>query len=315
MEGIRPLLRGGAGRRGGRDIAGGACLMADQEPKGFRVVDKRGVGKEGAKPGGPKGGGGAGGGGGAEGRRGAGLAGSEAGTREPSGPGRCPRGETPRRLRVVHRGADVPRPLDDAADGDDGEPWAGAVPGRHPLPGGPSGGEGIDRHARGPAGQDEGESRRGGEECPHGGAVPPADGLRGRGDLCGVRARGRTGRRRKEGVIRKSNVVVLVLAAVAAGFVLSAGFNLSPLSDAFLGEKGRDAGSAAPVPTPSRLLPVDIPSPGEGTAPSVVNISTTQGVRFSRPRMRSPFGRDPFEDFFDNFFGNIPRGQKRGSPG
>ena len=116
-------------------------------------------------------------------------------------------------------------------------------------------------------------------------------------------------------MIRKSKVVVLVLAAVAAGFVLSAGFNLSPLSDAFLGEKGRDAGSAAPVPTPGRLLPVDIPSLVKGTSPSVVNISTTQVVRFSRPRMRSPFGRDPFEDFFDNFFGNIPREQKRRSLG
>jgi serine protease Do len=50
-------------------------------------------------------------------------------------------------------------------------------------------------------------------------------------------------------------------------------------------------------------------------SPAVVNISTTQVVRFSRPRMRSPFGHDPFEDFFNNFFGNIPREQRRRSLG
>jgi len=48
----------------------------------------------------------------------------------------------------------------------------------------------------------------------------------------------------------------------------------------------------------------------------VVNISTTQVVKFDRPRMRSPFGRqDPFEEFFHNFFGNMPREQKRRSLG
>lgn len=114
-------------------------------------------------------------------------------------------------------------------------------------------------------------------------------------------------------MIRKSKVVVLVLAAVAAGLVLSAGFNLSTGTNAFWGDKEKE--SKAPPPDATRMLPVDIPSLVREVSPTVVNISTTQVVRFSRPRMRSPFGRDPFEDFFNNFFGNIPREQKRRSLG
>ncbi|GAB4368788.1 MAG: DegQ family serine endoprotease [Deltaproteobacteria bacterium] len=114
-------------------------------------------------------------------------------------------------------------------------------------------------------------------------------------------------------MIRKSKVVVLVLAAVAAGLVLSAAFNLSTGTNAFLGEKAKEASAQAPDPV--RMLPVDIPSLVRENSPAVVNISTTQVVRFSRPRMRSPFGRDPFEDFWNNFFGNIPREQKRRSLG
>lgn len=114
-------------------------------------------------------------------------------------------------------------------------------------------------------------------------------------------------------MIRTSKVVVLVLAAVAAGLVLSAAFNLSTGTNAFLGDKGKESESASPGT--ARMLPVDIPSLVRESSPAVVNISTTQVVRFSRPRMRSPFGRDPFEDFFNNFFGNIPREQKRRSLG
>jgi serine protease Do len=116
-------------------------------------------------------------------------------------------------------------------------------------------------------------------------------------------------------VIRKSKVVVLVLAAVAAGLVISAAFNLSPKSSAlFLGNK--DADPAVPSSPPGRMLPVEIPTLFKEVSPAVVNISTTQVVRFNRPRMRSPFGqKDPFEDFWNNFFGNTPREQKRKSLG
>jgi len=116
-------------------------------------------------------------------------------------------------------------------------------------------------------------------------------------------------------VIRKSKVVILVLAAVAAGLVISAAFNLSPTSNAlFLGNKDKDP--AVPTSPSVRMLPVDIPTLFKEVSPAVVNISTTQVVRFNRPRMRSPFGQqDPFEDFWNNFFGNMPREQKRRSLG
>jgi len=115
-------------------------------------------------------------------------------------------------------------------------------------------------------------------------------------------------------VIRKSKVVVLLLAAVAAGLVISAAFNLSPISSAFLG--GKDKAPAEAASPAGRMLPVDIPTLFKGVSPAVVNISTTQVVRFNRPRMRSPFGQqDPFDDFWNNFFGNMPREQKRKSLG
>jgi serine protease Do len=116
-------------------------------------------------------------------------------------------------------------------------------------------------------------------------------------------------------VIRKSKVVVLLLAAVAAGLVISAAFNLPPISNAlFLGDK--DKNPATPSAQTARMVPVDIPTLFREVSPSVVNISTTQVVRFNRPRMRSPFGQqDPFEDFWNNFFGNMPREQKRRSLG
>jgi len=114
-------------------------------------------------------------------------------------------------------------------------------------------------------------------------------------------------------VIRRSWVVVLVLAAVAGGLVISAGFNLSTGTNAFVGDKEKESDAQPAAAT--RMLPVDIPSLVRETSPAVVNISTTQVVRFSRPRMRSPFGNDPFEDFFNNFFGNAPREQKRRSLG
>ena len=48
----------------------------------------------------------------------------------------------------------------------------------------------------------------------------------------------------------------------------------------------------------------------------MVNISTTQVVKLNRPRMRNPFGQqDPFDEFFNNFFGRMPREQKRRSLG
>ncbi len=115
-------------------------------------------------------------------------------------------------------------------------------------------------------------------------------------------------------MIRNSKIVVLVLAAVAAGIVLSAGFNVSPIARALWGEKEKPV--VVPAAAGLRMVPVDIPQLFNEVSPAVVNISTTQVVKFNRPRMRSPFGQqDPFDDFFHNFFGRMPREQKRRSLG
>jgi serine protease Do len=115
-------------------------------------------------------------------------------------------------------------------------------------------------------------------------------------------------------MIRKSRVVVLVLAAVAAGIVLSAGFDFSPIARALWGDKEKPA--VVPAAAGVRNLPVDIPQLFKEVSPAVVNISTTQVVKFNRPRMRNPFGpQDPFEEFFHNYFGRMPREQKRKSLG
>jgi len=115
-------------------------------------------------------------------------------------------------------------------------------------------------------------------------------------------------------VIRKSWVVVLVLASIAAGVVLTASFNISPIARALWGDK--EAPAAVPVAAGVRMVPVDIPQLFKAVSPAVVNISTTQVVKFDHPRMRNPLGQqDPFDDFFGKFFGRMPREQKRRSLG
>ncbi len=126
-------------------------------------------------------------------------------------------------------------------------------------------------------------------------------------------------------MVRKSRVIVLLVAAVAAGVVLTAALDLSPITHALWGAKGKAVSSPPAVPTGAapqlpatgvRMLPVDIPGLVKVVSPAVVNISTTQVVKLNRPQFRSPFGRqDPFEEFFRNFFGNMPREQKRRSLG
>jgi len=118
-------------------------------------------------------------------------------------------------------------------------------------------------------------------------------------------------------MIGKGKVIVFLLAAVAVGLVLSASLNLSPLTNAFWGGGEKEkAGEAAPIAV-GKVLPLEgIPALVKEVSPAVVNISTTQVVHLRRPQMRSPFGQqDPFEEFFHNFFGNLPKEQKRRSLG
>ncbi|MHB1011405.1 MAG: DegQ family serine endoprotease [Desulfobacteria bacterium] len=115
-------------------------------------------------------------------------------------------------------------------------------------------------------------------------------------------------------MIRKSRVAILVLAAVAAGIVLTAGFNVSPIAQALWGDKEKPA--VIPTAAGMRMLPVDIPQLFKEVSPAVVNISTTQVVKINHPQMNNPFGRqDPFDEFFNNFFGRMPKEQKRRSLG
>jgi serine protease Do len=115
-------------------------------------------------------------------------------------------------------------------------------------------------------------------------------------------------------VIRKSRVVVLMAAAVVAGIVLAAGFNISPIARALFGDKEKAV--VVPAAAGLRMVPVDIPQLFREVSPAVVNISTSQVVKFDRPRMRSPFGQqDPFDEFYNNFFGRMPKEQKRKSLG
>ncbi len=116
-------------------------------------------------------------------------------------------------------------------------------------------------------------------------------------------------------MIRRSRVVAIVLASVAAGILLTAAFNISPIARALWGDK--EKGAVVPAAAGLRMVPVDIPQLFKEVSPAVVNISTTQVVKFNRlPGMRNPFGpRDPFDDFFNNFFGRMPKEQKRKSLG
>ena len=133
-------------------------------------------------------------------------------------------------------------------------------------------------------------------------------------------------------MLKKGKVFVMLLAAMISGVVLAAALDLSPLSHAVWGEKEKNKAQepvavlASAVNTSEappqqsidvRMLPIDIPSLVRQVSPAVVNISTTQVVKFARPKMRSPFGggADPFDEFFNNFFGNMPREQKRRSLG
>ncbi len=118
-------------------------------------------------------------------------------------------------------------------------------------------------------------------------------------------------------MIGKGKVAVLVLAAVAAGVVLSAVLNLSPLTNAFWGKDEKKAVEVGAVaPSGQGMSLESIPALAKAVSPAVVNISTTQVVKLRRPQFRSPFGpQDPFEEFFHNFFGNIPQEQKRRSLG
>jgi serine protease Do len=107
----------------------------------------------------------------------------------------------------------------------------------------------------------------------------------------------------------RTSLLIIVLALIV-GFIFFGNYrNFNQDSGAAFIE---DKGSHGPS---SFHLPENIPDLVKMVKPAVVNISTTTIVKYKRPNYRSPFGRDPFEDFFKDFFGRLPRGQKRKSLG
>ncbi len=105
-------------------------------------------------------------------------------------------------------------------------------------------------------------------------------------------------------------VVLLLVLGLAVGFAFygSYDFLMGKTDAAFVEAKAKK-------PQAGPALPMSIPELVKKVKPAVVNISTTTIVKFRRPTFRSPFGRDPFEEFFEEFFGKIPREQKRRSLG
>lgn len=113
--------------------------------------------------------------------------------------------------------------------------------------------------------------------------------------------------------MRKLRIGVLLLAlAILVGLILyEKDSEFSGNTDAAYIEKKTGEKTGGDV-----NLPMNIPDLVNSVKQSIVNISTTTTVKFRQPRFRSPFGgRDPFEDFFEEFFGRMPREQKRRSLG
>ncbi|MBW1676252.1 MAG: DegQ family serine endoprotease [Deltaproteobacteria bacterium] len=94
------------------------------------------------------------------------------------------------------------------------------------------------------------------------------------------------------------SVVVAVLVAILAGIFLAAGFNITQ-------------NTSASNPSSAVMVPANFTDVAMAVSPAVVNIRTEKIIRGGGPVFRhfqSPFGKeDPFHDFFERFFGDIPR--------
>ena len=93
-------------------------------------------------------------------------------------------------------------------------------------------------------------------------------------------------------------VLGAVLVSVLAGIFLAAGFNITK-------------NTSASNPCSAVMVPATFTDVAMATSPSVVNIRTEKIIKGGGPVFRhfqSPFGdKDPFQGFFERFFGDIPR--------
>jgi serine protease Do len=115
--------------------------------------------------------------------------------------------------------------------------------------------------------------------------------------------------------MRKVRIGVLLLALAVLMSLIVYG-NVSKFTEntdaAYIAKQKDDKDD---IVEPSANLPMNIPDLVNSVKNSIVNISTTTVVKFKKPQFRSPFGRDPFDDFFRDFFGRMPSEQKRRSLG
>ncbi len=93
-------------------------------------------------------------------------------------------------------------------------------------------------------------------------------------------------------------VVAAVLVSILAGIFLAAGFNMTQ-------------NTSASNPSSTVMVPANFTDVAMAASPTVVNIRTEKIIKGGGTvfrHFRSPFGKgDPFHDFFERFFGDIPR--------
>ena len=93
-------------------------------------------------------------------------------------------------------------------------------------------------------------------------------------------------------------ILVVALVSIAAGIFLAAGFDITQDTSAL-------------NPSATMMIPANFTDIALAVSPAVVNIRTEKVVKGGGPVFRhfqNPFGEDdPFRDFFEKFFGDVPR--------
>jgi len=93
-------------------------------------------------------------------------------------------------------------------------------------------------------------------------------------------------------------LVVVALVSIMTGIFLAAGFNITQDTSAL-------------DPSSTTMVPANFTDIALAVSPAVVNIRTEKVVKGGGPVFRhfqNPFGKeDPFRDFFERFFGDVPR--------
>jgi serine protease Do len=93
-------------------------------------------------------------------------------------------------------------------------------------------------------------------------------------------------------------LVAVALVSMGTGVFLAAGFNITQDTSAL-------------NPSSTTMVPANFTDIALSVSPAVVNIRTEKVVKGGGPVFRhfqSPFGKeDPFHDFFERFFGDVPR--------